>query len=209
MPELSIFVSHTREQTATVRRLAAELTSRGFSIAINRLSVPPGKRVQPALERSMAEAARCIVCFSAKPGGPAEYDAADLVLANERMRAKPEDTSWLIPVTLTACELPAIDFGNGLLKGLPAIELHADWDGEIEKLIAALPRPATGLPAETVPSTPLPGGHSEMSTQIRTAQGKEFTFTNVHGAAGTNATSRHEIDSLTSDGPVNFTNVKR
>jgi PKD repeat protein len=136
MPELSIFVSHTREQMATVRRLAAELMSRGFSIAINRYNVPPGTRVQPALERSMAEAARCIVCFSAKPGGPAEYDAADLVLANERMRTKPEDTSWLIPMTLTACELPEIEFGDGLLKGLSAIELHADWDGEIEKLIA-------------------------------------------------------------------------
>jgi len=208
MSELSIFVSHTREQASTVRRLAAELTSRGFSIAINRYSVPPGTRVQPALERSMAEAVRCIVCFSAKPGGPAEYEQRDLLLANERMRATPEAASWLIPVTLTPCELPAVDFGGVLLNELSAIELHADWDGEIEKLVAALPQPVTRVETAGAPS--LPGGHTEMSAQIQTAQGKEFAFTNVHGAGGANGTSIQEIGirTLTSDGRVDFTNVK-
>ncbi|MGA8807390.1 MAG: toll/interleukin-1 receptor domain-containing protein [Thermoanaerobaculia bacterium] len=210
MPELSIFVSHTREQMPTVRRLTAELTSRGYSIAINRYNVPPGTRIQPALERSMVEAAQCIVCFSAKPGGSVEYAAADLVLANERMLAKPEDASWLIPVILTPCELPAIDFGGALLNELPAIELHADWDGEIEKLVAALP-----IRNDVTASTSPVSQHSSesaravMTAEIGTLMTPSVEFTNVEGASGANAESSYTIEKMVVDRSTKFTNVGR
>ena len=209
MPEFSIFVSHTREQSAAVRRLLTELTSRGFSLATNRHTVPPGKRVQAAVERSMTEATGCLVCFSTRSDGNIDYDADDVALANLHPTADGDAASWLIPVKLTRCELPDISFGGSPAKQLAAIELHADWDAELARLLAALPVPTTSPRTDALAAPPMPGGHSTMSVKVGTVMGPTTRITNVSGGVGADASSNYEIDKIVSDFATEFTNVKR
>jgi hypothetical protein len=208
MSEPSIYVSHTPEQAQAARRLISELVARGFVVAVNRFNVPVGKRVQPAVEQSMAGASRCLFCFSAKPGGLVEYEPDDLLLANERLRSLPA-ADWLIPVKLTPCELPAVNLGGSAANELAAVELHADWNFQFERLVAALPRTAKLDDSAQRAADPAPPGHASMETRIESMQGKDVDFTNAQGGAAGFATTKQEIGTLTADGHVSFVNVKR
>lgn len=211
MSDLSIYISHTREQSTAVRRLRTDLTSRGYSIAVNRHTVPAGERVQPAIERAMAAASRCLFCFSAKPGGPAEYETRDVEAAAAHVRQQSEGQPWLLPVKLTACDIPPLEIGGIQVDELAAIELDDDFTEGLERLLSALPAapeegnalPKAGAAAEGA-SNP-----TELRTTVKTVQGRDVTVTNLDGAASANGRMELQVDSIVSEHTTSFTNVRR
>ncbi|HKR64391.1 MAG TPA: toll/interleukin-1 receptor domain-containing protein [Thermoanaerobaculia bacterium] len=204
MPQPSIFVSHTREQQTAVRRLTSELTSRGFSIATNRHTVPPGKRIQPAVEQAIASADRCLICFSAKPGGPTEYDADDVRLANERVQQQPDDSAWLIPVKLTDCDLSAVDLGGSPAKGLGAIELQSEWEAAFERLMLTLPAPPEGEPAARQSHK---AARATVSEKIDAVMGGEIVMIGVDGVPDADVSVHRDVKTITGDKSVVITGI--
>lgn len=200
MSEQSIYVSYASADAATIDRLARELTGAGYTVAINRHTVPPGEALEPALRAAVSAAARFVVCFSSRDSGPASYDPMELLLALEQ-RAERAGEPWLIPVKLTRCELPPFTFGGGTLRDAAAIDLFSDWNLGIQKLVAALPRRED--PANTAGTSPDSGRFDVVVEKVR-AGSVVFTGFEGEGETGGGRTS-FRADELTADGTFSLT----
>ena len=63
----------------------------------------------------------------------------ELAVAIDRLRQKPIDKVWFIPVKLNECEMPYIDIGEGLtLQDLHYVNLHEDWETGIQSILKVI-----------------------------------------------------------------------
>lgn len=202
----TIYVSHTLEDRAAAERLKGELKSAGFTIAVNMHSVPAGLRPKPALQAAMAGAVRFLACFSSRYGAPTEYEKDELSWAIEHSAGRPADEPWLIPVKLTACEIPALQIVDGKLSDLAAVDLHRDWTAGMERLIGSLPPiPPTPVPAEDVRAS---AGVSRTTVRGKAIHiGGELEVNNNSGPGSSEMVI--DYNETTVDGRASFVNNKR
>lgn len=199
MSEQSIYLSHTVADTAVVDRLRGEIVDAGFALAINHHTVPPGQPFETALRSAVNEAARFIVCFSSRDGAPTGYDATEMMVALERLGAScAGEDSWLIPVRLTRCDLPALPIGSRTLRELASIDLYTDWEAGVTRLLAALPQrpdvsiapmavrtttPRLDIKADAIQATTLTGinvdGHAANSSGQTSIEARQLTADNL------------------------------
>ena len=60
----------------------------------------------------------------------------ELSLAVEKLRERPFDKVWFIPVKLNACEIPDIDLGGGTtLRDLQYVNLYENWETGIQQIV--------------------------------------------------------------------------
>ncbi|GAA2500462.1 hypothetical protein [Winogradskya humida] len=56
-----------------------------------------------------------------------------------RLRLRPRDRRWFLPVRLGPCEIPALELGAGeTLEDLHAVDLAEDWDAAVQQLVRAI-----------------------------------------------------------------------
>ena len=136
-----VFISYCQENKAAVDRLCQTLTAHGITVWLDRDNLNPGAPYKQAIQRAIAHGTFFVACFSK------EYNAGDktrmnavLSVAIERLREKPVDKVWFIPVKLNTCKLPDIDIGGGeTLRDLQPIDLHEDWDTGIQRILDVIP----------------------------------------------------------------------
>jgi len=149
----SIYVSYAAADAVFAERLTRAITDAGFTLAVNRHTVPPGQPLETALRNAMATAACFVVCFSSRDGAPPAYDMGELLLAIEQITASVADDFRLVPVKLTRCDLPLLPMGTGTLRELASIDMYGSWESGVARLIAALPPRA--VPSDAQPSGPV------------------------------------------------------
>jgi hypothetical protein len=206
MSELSVFISYPPAEEALAAKLRAELVKRSIAIAPRRHEVPVGMRWKPALDAALKASTRFLACFSARDGGPPQFVEDELAMAIEHLRTLPADQPWLVPVKLTACDLPARLFGDGeVLEGIDPVDLSADWEGGIARIVSVL----VGPPSESTGS-----GSVEMKNKLRDTRvgGKlDFTAAKVSGAGklGASVTQENDLEKVVTDHGISFTAFER
>ena len=135
-----VFISYVRENTNQVDLLAKALRHVGMNVWLDREQIKPGQRWRSAIKKAIQEGAFFIACFSS------EYEARDktfmneeLVLAIEELRLRPSQRTWFLPILLPGGQIPVRSIGAGeTLADLQYVDLAADWNRGVERLISAI-----------------------------------------------------------------------
>lgn len=132
-----VFISYCRENMDAVDRLCENLTSRGIKVWLDRNALKPGMQWKPAIQQAIQHGDFFIACFSTEVNARNQtYMSEELKVAIDRLRQKPIDKVWFIPVKLNECEIPDIDIGGGeTLRDLQYVDLHKNWDVGIQRLL--------------------------------------------------------------------------
>jgi hypothetical protein len=204
MSEYTIYVSHTLEDSATADRLKGELTSAGFAVSLNIHTVPAGSRPKPVLKEAMARSVRFLACFSSRYGAPTEYEQDEVSWAIEHSAGRPAGETWLIPVKLTACDIPPLQMTEGNLSELAAVELR-DWAVGVARLLASLPiRAQVAETAKSPVSADEP--KSRFTHKARTFTAAELEAINHAGPQATEMVL--DLDEVSIVGKATFVNNK-
>lgn len=148
------FLSYVRENALQADRLKRDLEARGIAIWLDRYDIVGGQRWPLVTLEAIAGAPFFIACFSAAYDRRTDSQMnEELNLASERLRRHHLDLTWLIPVKLDPCNLPAFDIGGGhlLSKDLHYLELYPNWEEGINKLVAAILNLAGITPTKNLP----------------------------------------------------------
>ena len=134
-----VFISYLREDAPVVDRLAQELRDCDIQVWIDREEVIPGQLWESATRRAIEEADYFLACFSSSYEQREEtYVNEELIVAIEKLRKRrrPIEQSWLIPVLLDKCEVPAGPIGAGkTLRDLHWVDLSENWKDGIDRIV--------------------------------------------------------------------------
>src|SRR5215213_568767 len=124
-----VFISYLREDAPVVDRLAQELRDHGIQVLIDREKIMPGEMWQIAIQRAIEDGAYFLTCFSSSYERREDpYMKEELNFAIEKLRKQPLGRSWLIPVLLNKCEIPALPIGaDQTLRNIQWVELSENW----------------------------------------------------------------------------------
>lgn len=135
-----VFISYCHENMSIVDRLYGELTACGIKVWLDKNELVPGTAWKQAIQQAIHQGDFFIACFSKEFVARAQtYMGEELTLAIEKLRERPFDRIWLIPVRLDDCEIPDIAIGGGeTLRDLQYVDLYESWDAGIQGLISAI-----------------------------------------------------------------------
>lgn len=136
----SVFLSYVRENAFLVEQLKRALETSGINTWLAPGDLAPGAHWKIEIRRAIHEANAFIACFSVEYHQRTDNGMnEELTLAIERLRQRPVDSTWLIPVKLVPCALPELDIGGSQwLSDLHYVELYPDWEAGVKRLSAAL-----------------------------------------------------------------------
>ncbi len=135
-----VFISYCHENKTTVDRLCQTLTSHDIAVWVDWDNLDPGIPWKQAIQQAIHHGDFFVACFSEEYNARDEtYMNEELSVAIDRLRQKPIDKVWFIPVKLNECEIPDIDIGEGVnLQDLQYVALHEDWNMGIQRLLNAI-----------------------------------------------------------------------
>ena len=151
-----VFISYCHENIAAVDRLSESFTARGINVWLDRNALEPGMQWKHAIQQAIHQGAYFIACFSKESNAREQtYMSEELTLAVKKLRERPFDKVWFIPVKLNECEIPDVDIGDGAtLRNLQYVNLYEDWEAGIQRIVNVM------QPACT-PQTPQGANDSE------------------------------------------------
>jgi HEAT repeat protein len=134
------FISYVSENVAIVARLADVLEAFDVQVWLDRNRLRPGARWKTAIRQAISDGDFFIACFSAEYQERSKsYMNEELVIAIDELRQRSTGREWFIPVLLNDCDIPDRDIGAGeTLRSLQWVNLHADWDGGIKRIISVV-----------------------------------------------------------------------
>jgi len=137
---INIFISYVRENENEVDRLVKDLKSEGFNVWIDRESIKPGTYWEDAIKQGIQEGDIFLACFSKESEEKEEtHQREEIILAANKLRKKPYDSGWFIPLKLNECNIPDYPISQDrTLKSIQHIELYKDWDNGIKKIVQAI-----------------------------------------------------------------------
>lgn len=132
-----VFISYCHENMDAVARLCENLTSRGIKVWLDRKALEPGMQWKPAIQQAIHQGTYFVACFSKESNAREQtYMSEELTLAVEKLRDRPFDKVWFIPIKLNECEIPDIDIGGGAtLRDLQYVNLYEDWENGIQRIV--------------------------------------------------------------------------
>ena len=132
-----VFISYCHENMAAVDRLIENFTSRGIKVWMDRNDLEPGMQWKPAIQQAIHQGAYFIACFSKESNAREQtFMSEELTLAVEKLRERPFDKVWFIPVKLNECEIPDVDIGGGAtLRDLQYVNLYEDWEAGLQRIV--------------------------------------------------------------------------
>ena len=144
-----VFISYCHENRDTVDRLCQTLTSHDINVWVDWNNLAPGIPWKQAIQQAIHHGDFFIACFSMEYNErDRSYMNEELTIAIDRLRQKPSDKIWFIPIKLNKCDIPYTDLGGGLtLQDLQYINLHENWETGIQRILKAIstaqdPRPS-------------------------------------------------------------------
>jgi hypothetical protein len=132
-----VFISYVRDDQNVVDLLAAELRREGLHVWLDRYDIRPGEFWEPTLQNAIRDGAYFLACFSeAFQRRQRTYMYKELKIACDLSRAGGHGTGWLVPLMLSACEIPTLPVSDGrTLKYLRWIDLSKDWNTGVWRLL--------------------------------------------------------------------------
>jgi hypothetical protein len=129
-----VFVAYVVEDLVRARRLCEALRVQGCSPWLDKDELLPGQNWPRAIQRAIECSDVFLACFSthaiAKPG----QFQSELRYALDCAQCMPLDATFLIPIRLEACPVPA------RLAQIQYVDLFPDWDRGIHRLARAIER---------------------------------------------------------------------
>ena len=149
------FISYCYADKAAVDRLYNCFTARGINVWLDRNDLQPGMRWKDAIQQAIHQGAYFIACFSQESNAREQtYMHEELSLAVEKLRERPFDKVWFIPVKLNACEIPDIDIGGGTtLRDLQYVNLYENWETGIQRIVDVMLSESVQEPPKDLYST--------------------------------------------------------
>jgi HEAT repeat protein len=140
MAQAAIFISYVRADETKARRLARDLQRAGAQVWLDRTDLRPGTYWKRAIRSAIQSGAFFIACFSeAYLQRSSTYMNEELLVAVEALRQKPMHVAWLIPVRLSAVEVPDYDISpTATLRDLQFVDLFPSWRAGVEQLLATI-----------------------------------------------------------------------
>jgi HEAT repeat protein len=135
-----VFISYVRENRDAVDRLANELRTRGVTVWLDRNDIYPGARWKDAIEKAISSGNFFIACFSAEYKERDEtYMSEELTIVIDKLRKRPSDKSWFIPVFINDTQIPSRRISSvEKLSDIQAVNLHEDWETGVNIILRIL-----------------------------------------------------------------------
>ena len=105
--QLQIFLLYARGDQEAVRRLFQRMIKEGAEVWLDREKILPGQDWQYEIRRAIQGSDLVIVCLSRQFNKQGGYRHEELKIALAKARSLPEGRSFIIPVRLERCDLPA------------------------------------------------------------------------------------------------------
>ncbi|OMC46346.1 hypothetical protein A5745_12710 [Mycobacterium sp. IS-2888] len=138
------FISYVREDSGQIDRLCRILDAAKIPHWRDRTALGPGDMWRSKIRDAIkSDSLAFIACFSTQSGNkPKSFQNEELTLAIEEFRLRPPGRTYLIPVRLDDCEIPAWELGAGQMLGdVNYIDLFGDGYAEnAVKLVEAIKR---------------------------------------------------------------------
>jgi len=128
---LQVFLSHASEDKTVVRELCEQLKACNIDPWLDEEKILPGQVWEEEIRKAVRNADAVLVCLSHKSINKIGYVHKEVKLALDEADKQPEDSIYIIPLKLEACELPerlkkwqSFDYfsANGFDKLLKALE---------------------------------------------------------------------------------------
>ncbi len=135
-----VFISYVQENDAIVGRLCDELRQQGIEVWRDREQIQPGQRWRQAIRQAIEQGAFFLACFSTESTErDSTYMNEELTLAIEKLRKRPTDRTWFIPVLLSDCHVPHRDIGGGeTLRDLQWVTLWENWQEGLHRIVSVV-----------------------------------------------------------------------
>ena len=130
-----VFVAYVLEDLAAARRICEELRTQGCTPWLDRDELLPGQNWPRAIKRAIEDSDAFLACFSTRAIDKKGQFQAELRLALDSARRLPLDSTFLIPVRLDDCLVPA-----RVAESLQYVDLFPNWDQGIKRLVRSIRR---------------------------------------------------------------------
>lgn len=128
-----VFIAYVIEDAEYAQRLYTELEAAGFNPWLDKRKLMPGQNWRLAIERAIKRSDFFVPCFSKTSVRKRGQFPQELRAALQTGKRLPLDDSFIYPVRLEECEVPA-----RIQSIYQYIDLFADWEGGVKKLADAI-----------------------------------------------------------------------
>lgn len=130
-----VFLAYVQEDAAAAERLFHDLTDRGFDPWLDRKKLLPGQNWPRSIEDAIETCEFFIACFSTSSVGKKGGFQAEIRYALDCARRIPLDETFLIPVRLNECRVPA-----RIRHEIQYIDLFPDWEKGFRRILRVMDR---------------------------------------------------------------------
>ena len=123
------FIAYAAEDGLSADRLCDALEARGWSCWLDRRKLLPGQNWPRRIEEAIASSDCFIACFSSRSVKKRGGFQAEVRYALDCARRVPLDETFIVPVRLDDCRVPA-----GIRHEIQYVDLFPDWDAGMEKV---------------------------------------------------------------------------
>ncbi|ALU73348.1 hypothetical protein H351_29855 (plasmid) [Rhodococcus erythropolis R138] len=114
-----VFISYVREDSHVADELKELLEAEGFSVWMDRNSIPGGTRWKAEIQKAITQNSLAFVACYSKTGETKKSNGQneELDLAAGELRKRRPDTMWLFNVRFDDSDIPRYNIGNGEVLG--------------------------------------------------------------------------------------------
>jgi hypothetical protein len=129
----SAFVAYAVEDGLAADRLCDALEANGWSAWLDRRRLLPGQNWPRRIEEAIASSDCFIACFSTRSVKKRGGFQAEVRYALDCARRVPLDDTFVVPVRLDDCRVPA-----QIQRETQYVDLFPDWDAGLEKILTII-----------------------------------------------------------------------
>ena len=129
----TVFIAYAEEDYPAAERLYRDLTAAGCHAWLDKKKLLPGQNWPRAIERAIEVADYFIACFSRRSAVRRGYFHSELRWALRCATRLPLGASYLIPVRLDDCRIPA-----RVAREYHWVDLFPEWDAGLRRLLEVL-----------------------------------------------------------------------
>jgi len=131
----TVFIAYAEEDRATAERIFDYLALHDFDPWLDTRRLLPGQNWPRAIEQAIERSDFVIACFSSRAIFKRGHFQCELRYALDCARRIPMDQTFLIPVRLDDCPVPA-----RIMHSIQYVDLFPDWSGGMRRVLSAMRR---------------------------------------------------------------------
>lgn len=130
-----VFLAYVQEDAVSAERLFNDLKACGFDPWLDRKKLLPGQNWPRSIEDAIETCEFFVGCFSTSSVSKKGGFQAEIRYAMDCARRVPLDETFLIPVRLNACHVPA-----RIQREIQYIDLFPDWEKGFRRILRMMER---------------------------------------------------------------------